>query len=92
MDEHSSRILALLKHQLEDFRSQRISLEELQSATESIGQVFQREPGDQLVASVIRLAGALEHVRWMALPEDQFRDASLKIEDFEVSLKQLGVD
>ena len=83
MDEHTTRLLAMLERQFEQFRNRQVSLEEVQAASALIAQSFERGSGADLSASMSRLAGALEHIRWMSLPEEQFLEAVKKIQEFE---------
>jgi hypothetical protein len=83
MDEHTQNLIDMLHDQFARFQKQRISLEELQSVTEGISTAFVGSSQASLGRAAQRLAGALEHIRWMSIPEEQFSDAMSRIKEFE---------
>jgi len=88
MDEHTHRVLEALERGFEQFRENRIDLVELQSITEGIAQAFESDSAQGVAREVMRLAGALEHIRWMSVPEDQRSNAEEKIWAFEEYVSQ----
>jgi hypothetical protein len=51
-----------------------------------ISHSFENDLDKGLPRTIAQLAGALEHIRWMSVPEDQFPKAVDKNREFEVVL------
>ena len=71
MDEHSRRLVAMIKRAFHQFRSGDMSILELASSIEGVATGLEASADDSLTTTFNSLVGKLEHIHFMCQPEEQ---------------------
>jgi len=71
LDEHSRRLVEMIKRAFNQFRSHEMSILDLAGTIEGIGAALEVSAGGELIAALNSLVGKLEHIHFMCQPEEQ---------------------
>lgn len=89
MDDHTQRLIRMMKDLFAEFRSRRRSLEELQAGISGVALAGEGNIGSRIGKVLNDLEGDLEHIRFMSQQEDQLDAALNRIKQAEESIEAI---